>query len=132
LERLAFEPPKALALWEQNPDVLLLDCTYKTNQFGMDLLNICAITGGNMVPRSTLLVQRNTSQESQGRFSFELPHMRSLQANQSIPNHARAMRVVVKISTLAINPTALHDYRNRKLPPGIETVLLMIVRRISK
>jgi hypothetical protein len=49
LERLAYIHPKSLVLWKQNPDILLLDCTYKTNRFNMPLLNIYAITGNNMV-----------------------------------------------------------------------------------
>ena len=49
LNRLFFIHPTALIIWKQHPDVLLLDCTYKTNRFNMPLLNICAITGNNMV-----------------------------------------------------------------------------------
>jgi hypothetical protein len=54
LERLAYIHPKSLILWKQNPDILLLDCTYKTNRFNMPLLNICAITGNNMVIQARL------------------------------------------------------------------------------
>jgi len=32
-----------------NPDVLLMDCTYKTNRFRLPLLNICAITGQGQI-----------------------------------------------------------------------------------
>ena len=33
--------------FRQWPDVVLLDCTYKTNRFGMPLLNICGSAGNN-------------------------------------------------------------------------------------
>jgi hypothetical protein len=46
--------PTAIDLWKKNPDVLLLDCTYKTNRFNMPLLNICGITGNNKTPQFTL------------------------------------------------------------------------------
>jgi len=49
LQRLFFIHPTSIILWKQHPDVLLLDCTYKTNRYGMPLLNICAISDNNMV-----------------------------------------------------------------------------------
>jgi hypothetical protein len=45
LERLFFAHPDAVKLWKQHPDIILMDCTYKTNRFRMPLLNICAVTG---------------------------------------------------------------------------------------
>ncbi|CAG9938098.1 unnamed protein product [Clonostachys rosea f. rosea IK726] len=36
-----------LELLKKHPDLLLLDCTYKTNRFNMLLLNICGVTGTN-------------------------------------------------------------------------------------
>ncbi|RFU25063.1 hypothetical protein B7463_g11275, partial [Scytalidium lignicola] len=45
LVHLFYVHPKALTLYQQHPEVLLMDCTYKTNRFRMPLLNICAITG---------------------------------------------------------------------------------------
>jgi MULE transposase domain len=41
---LFFAHPRSLQLLEQYPDVLLLDCTYKTNRFKMPLLNIVGTT----------------------------------------------------------------------------------------
>jgi hypothetical protein len=39
----------SLALWKEHPDILLLDCIYKTNRFNIPFLNICLITSNNMV-----------------------------------------------------------------------------------
>jgi hypothetical protein len=39
----------AITLWKQHPGILLLDYTYKINPFSIALLNICAVTGGNIV-----------------------------------------------------------------------------------
>ena len=45
LERLFFAYPDAIQIYKKHPEVVLLDCTYKTNRFRMPLLNICAVTG---------------------------------------------------------------------------------------
>ena len=34
----------AVAIYKQHPDVILMDCTYLTNQFRIPLLNIYAVT----------------------------------------------------------------------------------------
>ena len=44
LEWLFFAHPDAIQLFKKHPHVLLLDYTYKTNQFRMPLLNICMVT----------------------------------------------------------------------------------------
>ena len=49
LSKLMYLHPQAIQLWKDHPDVLLIDCTYKTNRFNMPLLNICGVTGGNKV-----------------------------------------------------------------------------------
>ena len=45
LERLFFAHPEAVKIYKEHPDIILMDCTYKTNRFQMPLLNICAVTG---------------------------------------------------------------------------------------
>jgi MULE transposase domain len=45
LQNLFFAHPDAVALYKKHPDVILIDCTYKTNRFHMPLLNICSVTG---------------------------------------------------------------------------------------
>ena len=49
--RIFFAHPDSVKLLKSNPDVILLDCTYKTNRFNMPLLNICGVTGNNMTPQ---------------------------------------------------------------------------------
>ena len=49
LTRLLLLHPAAIVMFKKYPSVLLLDCTYKTNRYNMPLLNICVITGNNMV-----------------------------------------------------------------------------------
>jgi hypothetical protein len=45
LERLFFIHPDAIELWKQHPDIVLMDCTYKTNRFRMPLFNVCTVVG---------------------------------------------------------------------------------------
>jgi hypothetical protein len=45
LEQLFFAHLDAVELWKQHPDIILMDCTYKTNRFRMPLLNICVVAG---------------------------------------------------------------------------------------
>jgi hypothetical protein len=42
---LFFAPRQLLELYKTYPEVLLIDCTYKTNRFHMPLCNIMGITG---------------------------------------------------------------------------------------
>jgi len=44
LERLFFAHPNSVKIYKKHLEVILLDCTYKTNWFRMLLLNICAVT----------------------------------------------------------------------------------------
>jgi hypothetical protein len=44
---LFFAHPNSLSLLKQYPDILLMDCTYKTNRFHMPLLNIIGCTNLN-------------------------------------------------------------------------------------
>lgn len=39
--------PTSLALYKEHPDVLVLDCTYKTNRYNQPLCNIAGTTGAN-------------------------------------------------------------------------------------
>jgi hypothetical protein len=43
-KRLSFAHPDAVKLWIEHLDIILVNCTYKTNRFHMLLLNICAVT----------------------------------------------------------------------------------------
>lgn len=47
VESVLFAHPDSLAYLQTYPELLLLDCTYKTNRFGMPLLDIIGIDGSN-------------------------------------------------------------------------------------
>ena len=47
LTGLFLAPYHSLNRWHKHYEVLILDCTYKTNRFNMPLLNICAATRDN-------------------------------------------------------------------------------------
>jgi hypothetical protein len=42
---LFFASQQSLHLFELYPEVLLLDCTYQTNRYGLPLLNMVGMTG---------------------------------------------------------------------------------------
>nr|KAJ0207467.1 hypothetical protein LSAT_V11C500294190 [Lactuca sativa] len=48
LEDLFFAHPRSLEIWRAFPHVLLMDATYKTNKYGMPLLEIVGVTPTNM------------------------------------------------------------------------------------
>jgi hypothetical protein len=48
LTRIFFCHPNAVKLWRKNPDILILDATYKTNRFRMPLVNIGGVSNNNM------------------------------------------------------------------------------------
>jgi len=47
LTKLLFFHPKSLELWHKNCDIVLIDSTYKTNRFGLPLVNIVGSTANN-------------------------------------------------------------------------------------
>lgn len=55
LAKLVYLHPQSLFLWENNPNILLIDCTSRTNRFNMPLFNICGVTGGNKVIQLCLI-----------------------------------------------------------------------------
>lgn len=67
--RLVYLYPKVVGLWKANPDVLLMDCTYKTHRFKMPSLNSCGITGGNRVIQLGLVF---LSSEKESEYSWVL------------------------------------------------------------
>ncbi|KAI1001259.1 hypothetical protein K3495_g6939 [Podosphaera aphanis] len=44
-----FSHPECIGTWKYNPDVLMMDGTYKTNRFGKACINICGSSGNNMI-----------------------------------------------------------------------------------
>lgn len=47
ITKLFLSSTGALKTFKQKPDIILLDCTYKTNRYNMPPLNIISITGSN-------------------------------------------------------------------------------------
>lgn len=49
--RLFFAHPVSIQLLKKHPNVVLIDCTYKTNRFNMPMVNICGSSGDNKTPQ---------------------------------------------------------------------------------
>jgi hypothetical protein len=81
LERLFFAHPEAVELWKQHPDVILMDCTYKTNRFRMPLLNICAVTGSKKTIQIALCF---LSGEKEGSYQWAMECLQELQEKMGI------------------------------------------------
>ena len=68
-------------MWKQHPDILLLDCTYKTNRFNMPLLNICTISGNNKVIQLGLTF---LSGERKADYMWAIRQLRTVMTTSSI------------------------------------------------
>ena len=59
LTHLFFAHDKVLQIFKANPDAILLDCTYKTNEFDLPLLNMVGVTGMNTTIHLAQVFLRN-------------------------------------------------------------------------
>ena len=75
LNAIFFAHPESVAYLQCNPDVLLLDCTYKTNKHRMPLLDM---VGVDSCQRSFCIAFAFLSGESEEDYSWALEHLRSL------------------------------------------------------
>lgn len=82
LTAIFFAHPDSVAYLQCNPDVLLLDCTYKTNKFRMPLLDM---VGVDSCQRSFCIAFAFLSGESEEDYSWALQHLRSLY-QQELPS----------------------------------------------
>jgi hypothetical protein len=83
LKRFFFLHPKSLAYLQTYPKVLLLDCTYRTNRFGMPLLDIIGIDGSN---RSFCIAFAFLRGENEEDYLWALKQLRLLyETNQVMP-----------------------------------------------
>jgi hypothetical protein len=82
LERLFFAHPEATKLLKEHPDILLLDCTYKTNRFCMPLLNICAVTGNRKTVQVALCF---LSREKKEDYDWAIVQFQTLMKDYGIP-----------------------------------------------
>jgi hypothetical protein len=78
ITHLFFAHPRSIELLQQYPEVLLLDCTYKTNKFKMPLLNIVETTclGKNFYVAFAFLVK-----EEEEDYQWAMRQLRSLFAD---------------------------------------------------
>ena len=75
LTAIFFAHPDSIAYLQCNPDVLLLDCTYKTNKYHMPLLDM---VGVDSCQRSFCIAFSFLSGETEEDYSWSLEHLRSL------------------------------------------------------
>ena len=79
---LTIAPKSGLELLKQNPDLLLLDSTYKTNHHNMPLFNACGVTSGNKIFNWAISF---ISGEKESDFKIALDAQIRLLYNQGIP-----------------------------------------------
>jgi hypothetical protein len=82
LTRLLFFHKTSLELWRKNPDIILMDNTYKTNRFGLPLLNIVGVTSNNESFFIGNCFMRNENREG---FLFILSHLKRLYKEAKLP-----------------------------------------------
>ncbi len=70
-----FVHPDSLAYLRTYPELLLLDCTYKTNKYGMPLLDIIGV---DAVQRSFCIAFAFLSSEIEEDYTWALERLRSL------------------------------------------------------
>lgn len=75
LTAIFFAHPDSIEYLQCNPDVLLLDCTYKTNKHAMPLLDM---VGVDSCQRSFCIAFAFLSGESEEDYSWALQHLKSL------------------------------------------------------
>lgn len=88
VKAVLFAHPDSIAYLEAYPDVLILDCTYKTNKYRMPLLDIIGV---DACQRSFCIAFAFLSGESEEDYTWALDRLRSLFDSRSI----RSPRVVL-------------------------------------
>ncbi|KJZ70023.1 hypothetical protein HIM_10574 [Hirsutella minnesotensis 3608] len=97
LTAIFFAHPDSVAYLQYNPDVLLLDCTYKTNKHAMPLLDM---VGVDSCQRSFCIAFAFLSGESEVDYLWTLHHLKSLY------QHELPTVVLTDRCLAAINATA--------------------------
>ena len=82
LQCLFFAYPESIWLYQQFYDVVLLDCTYKTNKYNRPLLNIVGITGFNKTLQIGLCLLFGEDEQN---FSWALQQLQELLRLYRIP-----------------------------------------------
>ena len=82
LAAIFFAHPDSIAYLQQNPDVLLLDCTYKTNRYAMPLLDMIGVDSSQ---KSFCIAFAFLSGETEDDYAWAFQHLRSLY-QQELPS----------------------------------------------
>lgn len=98
LTAIFFAHPDSIAYLQRNSDVLLLDCTYKTNKHHMPLLDI---VGVDSCQRSFCIAFAFLSGESEEDYSWALEHLRSLYQHE-LPSVILTDRCLAAMNAAAI------------------------------
>ncbi|KJZ69936.1 hypothetical protein HIM_10674 [Hirsutella minnesotensis 3608] len=98
LTAIFFAHPDSVAYLQCNPDVLLLDCTYKTNKYEMPLLDM---VGVDSCQRSFCIAFAFLSGESAEDYSWALQHLRTLY-QRDLPSVILTDRCIAAMNAAAI------------------------------
>ncbi|PWI65091.1 hypothetical protein PCL_07390 [Purpureocillium lilacinum] len=98
LTAIFFAHPDSVAYLQCNPDVLLLDCTYKTNKHAMPLLDM---VGVDSCQRSFCIAFAFLSGESEEDYSWALQHLRSLY-ERDLPSVVLTDRCIAAMNAAAV------------------------------
>ncbi len=83
LTRLFFAHPDSLLYLQQNFDILLLDCTYKTNKYDIKLLDMVKV---DACQRSFCIAFAFLPREEEQDYLWALRHLRSLYQQNDLPS----------------------------------------------
>lgn len=97
LTAIFFAHPDSIAYLRCNPDVLLLDCTYKTNKHGMPLLDM---VGVDACERSFCIAFAFLSGETEEDYSWALQHLKTLY-QRDLPSVVLTDRCLAAINAAA-------------------------------
>ncbi|XP_052627760.1 uncharacterized protein LOC128125935 [Lactuca sativa] len=92
-EDLFFAHPRSLEIWRAFPHVLLMDATYKTNKYGMPLLEIVGVTPTNMTFSIAFVYMH---EEKQSNYVWALDCLKSVMEGCMLP------RVIVTDREMAL------------------------------
>jgi MULE transposase domain len=82
LTHLYLAHPKAIEVYKMHHELLLFDCTYKTNKFNMPVLNICGVTGNKKTAQIALVFLPN---EKDPAYEWALQAHSEMMKEHSIP-----------------------------------------------
>ncbi|KAF4040635.1 MULE transposase domain-containing protein [Phytophthora infestans] len=70
-----------VAIYRENPDILLLDCTYPTKRFNLPLLTIVGITAANATIRAAQVFMSGEKSED---YAWELQQLKNLMVRHEV------------------------------------------------